>query len=106
MKGKELLIIAISAFILTVIWIASNVYHAYATSTIDELLQIQIIPIAPQFDEETIARLKQRKVIEPIKTSISQPSLTLSPSPVEPEIETVPTIAETEVSEATESATP
>ncbi len=68
MKGKELLFIVISSFLLTVIWIASNVYHAYATSTIDSLLQVQILPISPDFDQATISKLKQRQPVTPLSS--------------------------------------
>lgn len=92
MKGKELLLIAISSFVLTSIWIASNVYHSYATSTIDTLLKIQILPVSPTFDSATIEKLKLRHAIEPVTTSFTPttPTPTLSPSPGAVTIEEIP----------------
>lgn len=88
MKGKELLFIVISSFILTVIWIASNVYHSYVTSTIDPLLQIQIQPISPDFDSATIEKLKKRVKINPENTATANvqasPTPTLQPAPLSP----------------------
>lgn len=81
MKGKEILLIAISSFFLTVIWIVSNVYHAYATSTIDSLLQMQIIPISPDFDQSTIEKIKKRTTILPVSSAAVQVSLTPTPTP-------------------------
>ena len=81
MKGKEILLIAISSFLLTVIWIVSNVYHANATSTIDSLLQVQIIPISPDFDQDTIGKIKQRTTILPVSSATVQISTTPTPTP-------------------------
>ncbi|MEN9407227.1 MAG: hypothetical protein RLZZ455_443 [Candidatus Parcubacteria bacterium] len=99
MKGKELLLIAISSFFLTVIWISSNVYHAYATSTIDSLLKIQTLPIAPNFDMATIEKLKKRSAIVPSTSSSLAPTPELSPTPTtEITIEETPiTLSEDEV---------
>lgn len=93
MKGKEILLIAISSFILTVIWIASNVYHSYATSTIDTLLQLQILPISPSFDAETIEKIKQRQVVKPATTSLisATPTPTLSPTQAPESVAEIPT---------------
>jgi len=112
MKGKELLLIALSSFLLTVIWIASNVYHSYATSTIDSLLQAQIIPIAPNFDATTIENLKERQPITPSDSSVvaATPSPSISPSPsinITEELP-LPTIPEEEIEDIslTPTATP
>lgn len=101
MKGKELLLIALSSFFLTVIWIASNVYHSYATSTIDSLLQVQILPIAPSFDAATIENLKQRQPIKPSDSSVTlvTPSPSVSPTPsvtIDEELP-LPTLPEEEI---------
>lgn len=56
---------ALSSFVLTVIWIATNVYHSQAESTIEPLLQTQIIPIEPGFDEKAISELRKRAPVEP-----------------------------------------
>lgn len=98
MKAKELLFIAISSFVLTVIWIASNVYHSYATSTIDTLLKLQIIPISPTFDTVTIGKIKDRQTIQPVTTSFipATPTPTISPTQAPESVEEIqtPTVEE------------
>ena len=64
-KHKDILVLVISGFSLTVIWIASNVYHNHATSTVSETLQLQVNPIEPRFDTDTLERIKLRKVVDP-----------------------------------------
>lgn len=70
MSKRFFLFFTISTFILTVLWVASNVYHSYATSTIDPLLTSQIEEIPSSFDIEVITELKIREVIEPNTSSI------------------------------------
>lgn len=110
MKGKELLLIALSSFFLTVIWIASNVYHSYATSTIDSLLQVQILPIAPSFDAATIENLRQRQPVKPSDASIiaATPSPSISPSPSIESTEELPlpTLSEEDEEEIVDITTP
>jgi hypothetical protein len=62
---KDILYISISSFILVVLWIASNLYHAYVTSTIAPELQNQIQQINPTFDLETVQKLKTRQRVNP-----------------------------------------
>jgi hypothetical protein len=62
---RELMIILIPALILTILWVASNVYHSYVTSTIEDPLTYQIIPIEGSFDKQTIERTKARQRVEP-----------------------------------------
>lgn len=86
MGKKELLYLTISSFILTIIWISSNVYHAYATSTIDSLLSIQIAPISPEFDMQTINKIRQRIQVTPEDNATPSETPTPSPSVGEPTI--------------------
>lgn len=65
-KQKDVLIILWMTFITTVAWIGFNIYHAIVTSTISEELQMQILPIDPNFDMATINKLKSREKIEPL----------------------------------------
>ncbi len=76
---KDILFVLISSFALTVAWIGFNLYHKWATSTITSSLQIQIKPIAPDFDLNTLAKLKTREKIAPFETKAT-PSPTLAPS--------------------------
>lgn len=65
MKQRDLIIILVPAFILTVLWVIFNVYHNYVTSTITDPLTYQIIPINGTFDTKAVAEIKQRKRVEP-----------------------------------------
>lgn len=84
MKQSELLFVMVSFFIMVVIYFGLNLYHNYVTSTIPDDLNIQIIPIAPIFDQKAISDLKKRESISPVyQTNIAPPqtaSQTASPS--------------------------
>jgi hypothetical protein len=110
MNSKEFFYIVISSFILTVIWIASNVYHAYATSTIDTLLQMQIEPIMPDFDMQTINKIKQRVKIEPetrvaLPTQEPTPTTSVLPTPSDETPDIEETILISPIEQATETPT-
>lgn len=66
---KDLLFISLSMFLVVAVWIAINVYDAYVTTTIDETLKLQIVPINGKFDIDTIANIKKRQFVEPDFTS-------------------------------------
>lgn len=66
MKNKDILLLLISIFIIIVAWIIFNIYHSAATSTISKTLNINILPISPNFDTKTIDKLKTRKAVSPI----------------------------------------
>ena len=53
-KRKETLIVLWLTFITVVSWIGFSIYHIIVTSTISEELQLQITPIDPNFDTDTI----------------------------------------------------
>ena len=78
---RELSIILVPALILTILWVIFNVYHNYATSTIQEPLTSQIIPIEGSFDKETIERTKSRINVDPLKENIVLESLSPTPNP-------------------------
>lgn len=69
----------VSIFFVTAVWIASNLYHAWATSTISADLQLQILPIDPTFDTATIDSLKNRSHVEPL-TAAEQPLISPTPT--------------------------
>jgi len=81
---KDILFVLISSFIVVVAWVAFNIYHIYITSTINETIQTQLIPITPIFDPQTIKDLQKRIDIVPIfsiqATTISSESATPSPA--------------------------
>ncbi|SRR6266581_3100847 len=93
---KDVLYFTISLFLLVVAWIGFNLYHIWATSTINADLQMQIKPIDPSFDTVTIQNLKTREKIVPvneitgtqqtISPSVSPtPNSALTPTPIQPE---------------------
>jgi hypothetical protein len=85
---KDILYISISSFILVVLWIAFNLYHAYVTSTITPELQSQIQQINPNFDLETVQKLKTRQRVNPAyEFNPASNEATITP---EPAVEAVP----------------
>jgi len=81
---KDLVFLTISMFIIVFLWIGSNIYNAYVTSTIDEALQSQIIPIDGRFNVDAIEQLKNRTLIEPDYTeslATETASTQLTPTP-------------------------
>ncbi len=78
MSQKTILLLIVPAFILVVAWIIFSIYHNAVKSTIPENLNIQIFPIAPVFDAQTIEKIKNRKIIIPLYessgSSASQPA--------------------------------
>ncbi|MBI4084471.1 MAG: hypothetical protein HY431_01055 [Candidatus Levybacteria bacterium] len=80
MREKDLFYLVLSSFILTVLWVGSNIYHAFATSTISDVLKVQIAPISPHFDPKVIQNLKQREKVTPI-FSFSAQGGGVSPTP-------------------------
>lgn len=84
MKQKNLLFITISSFILILIWIGFSIYDKAVSSTIGDVLNIQIQPITPNFDEQMINRLKKRKKILPVSetTQTSPASLASESAPL------------------------
>ena len=100
MKQRDLLIIIVPIFILTILWVMFTIYHNSTTSTIEDPLTIQIIPISGQFDLKTLDSLKNRTKVEPEYESgltVNQ----LSPTPVPP----TPTLKTPEVSPSIEPST-
>lgn len=79
---KDILYIAISSFILVVLWIGFNLYHAHATSTIEPVLQLQIKPIDSSFDTSVIQKLKSRQNVQPIyEFGNASSAANISPTP-------------------------
>lgn len=83
MKHKDIILLLGSAFFLVIAWVAFNVYHNLVASTTPEALEKETQLINPNFDEQTIIKLKERKRISPIYES-QRTSPTPLPSPVEP----------------------
>jgi len=88
-RQNDLLLLAISIFVIVVIWIGTNLYHAFVTSTITETQNIQVTPIDPHFDREVLEKLKSRTVVDPLfeadsitasTHAIPSPSVSIRPS--------------------------
>jgi hypothetical protein len=92
MKKNQILIILVPSFIFVIAWIGFSVYHNVITSTISDSLSVQIAPIAPDFDTNTIDALKNRLQVTPIYDlgTLAQNS-TLQASPSATPITTTPT---------------
>ena len=89
---RDILFVSVSMFAIVALWIGFNLYHSWVASTISEDLQIQIIPIAPKFDTQTLNDLKSRKKIKSAG-SVVQTTVSVTPTatPVASETEISPT---------------
>lgn len=65
-KRKDVQIILWLTFITVAAWIGFHIYHVSVTSTISEEIEKQIAPIDPNFDINTINKLKEREQVEPM----------------------------------------
>lgn len=65
MSKKYFFLFTISTFLITVIWVTSNVYHGFADSSVDPVLKTQIEPIPASFDQAVISELKTRRRVQP-----------------------------------------
>lgn len=81
MKQKDILFLLIPALILCLAWIGFSIYHNLVKSTIPEALNIQILPINPDFDRKTIEKIRNRKTVLPETQFIQTPTQTPSPTP-------------------------
>ena len=68
-KQKDILFILVSSFVVVVAWVAFNLYHIYATSTVSSDVQMQLNPINPEFNPSVVQELKTREVINPLYES-------------------------------------
>jgi hypothetical protein len=74
MKQRDIILILVPAFIFIVAWVIFNIYHNSVASTIPQTVSIQITPITPSFDTNTINSLKQRQSVNPIYEVQTSPS--------------------------------
>lgn len=84
-KQKDILFILGSSLIVVIFWIASNIVHIWATTTVSEELQLRLTPIPATFDTDTLQKLKTRLKVDPLyerQTGIKDPAGRLiSPTP-------------------------
>ena len=83
-KQKDILFILGSSFIVVVAWIAFNIIHILATSTIKATIQSQLTPIAPNFDYKTMQQLKSRENVRPFFETQTSSSTATTTSPLNP----------------------
>ena len=88
MKKNDILIILIPTCILVFIWIGFNIHHSAVTSTIPQATSIQIAPIIPRFDTQTIDNIKKRESINPVlelgQGQATASSTIVPPTPTQP----------------------
>ena len=84
MKQRDIITLLIPSFILILAWIIFSIYHSSVSSTITSTVGVQISPIKPVFDVETISKLKQRQRVTPIYEI--QATQTPTPAPGFPNI--------------------
>lgn len=84
MKQKDITLLVGSTFIIVLAWIIFNIYHSANTSTIPDAVVIQVAPINPNFDIDTVEALKKRTKIDPalsIEKAADQSIVTPTPIP-------------------------
>lgn len=84
MKKNDILLILIPLALFALSWIGFSVYHNIITTTISQPLSVQIEPITPDFNTNTITSLKARRTISPmydIGTPTPTPTVNTSASP-------------------------
>jgi hypothetical protein len=92
MNKNDILLILIPSFIFVLAWIGFSIYHNVITSTISDSLSIQIMPITPTFDTNTIDSLKNREKVTPIyNLSVTDQNVIQPASPSAGPINVTPT---------------
>jgi len=81
MKHKDIILLLSSVLIIIIAWAGFSIYHNLATSTTPEDLEKVAAPINPIFDEPTIRKLKERRLVSPLYQFDSP-----SPTPTIPEL--------------------
>lgn len=79
MKRKEAYILLLSTSVLIFAWVLFSILHSAISSTISENLNVQILPINPTFDVQTIEKLKTRIRVSPENTIGETPEASASP---------------------------
>lgn len=106
MKQGYFLFISILTFIVVVAWIGFNLYHTAITSTIDQTLSFQILPITPDFDATVLEALQKRETILSVASLESTPASDAGKQDIEPSPTPEVTINTQEEPVGTEEAAP
>jgi hypothetical protein len=80
MSKKELVIILIITFIVIIIWVVSDIFHSKPSVPLDPKLETILEPVDPNFDQETLAKLKNISLKSPPPIS-TKPNPTPTPLP-------------------------
>lgn len=92
MKQKDIVMVLIPTTVLIILWIIFNILHSANKSTIPESISSQLAPIVPEFDKETINKVKERIEVAP---------LYLKDIPLSPVVSVTPTLKITQSPQAT-----
>lgn len=65
-KRRDTIFLLGMMFLTVVAWVGFTIYHIAVTSTIEEEIQVQIVPINPNFDSVTLDNLKKRNAVAPL----------------------------------------
>ncbi|HEX7041878.1 MAG TPA: hypothetical protein VF189_01380 [Patescibacteria group bacterium] len=80
MKQRDLLFFLTSFCIVVLAWIAFTVVHNSLTSTISGQTLQAISPINPNFDMDTLKKIKTRIVVNPAFTISAVPTTSVTPA--------------------------
>lgn len=58
---KNIILFSLITFLMVTSWITFSVYHTHVSTTIAPDVTLKINPISPQFDTETLDKLRTRK---------------------------------------------
>lgn len=61
MNLKELYIMAVITFLTVFAWIVFGFFHAKNTSTVNNSVKMDIVPLTPTFDNDIINQLNKRQ---------------------------------------------
>lgn len=78
MNQKNLITLLVLIVIVVTALVGSNIYHSAVTSTIPEILAIQVKPINPTFQTKVLDELKKRTKVSP---QLNAPPPVITPTP-------------------------
>lgn len=106
MKRNDIMLILVPSLLFVIFWVVFNVFHNFQSSTIPEVVGIQINPINPNFDENTITLLKNRQQINPLyQLTPSAQTLENSPTSTQSALSQTPIVTPTGTSNQQQAST-
>jgi hypothetical protein len=61
MNRRELALVSIITFFTVIAWIIFSIYHTKTASNMEGVKSFDLAPLTPQFDNDIISSLKNRK---------------------------------------------